>query len=215
MKLTTTLTARDKKLLYFLAIFLIFALGFWILIQPALDENLALEDQITLYDQQYQDAMLRVATLPNLEALHETITEQCELLREPYYPTMIHSEVDTVVTTLLTRHNLMSVRLAINSDTNPTLKPYVHSALAAELEESTSTSDTAPNFTRIISVSGTVWGDSADWIRFLDTIAEHYSGLRISFFQINTVQRNTGNGLSNTTEISYQLELYSVVGGIS
>lgn len=129
MKLEMQMTERDKKLLIFLAIFVIVVgIGYWgikPIIQDIIEINEKIEDEkaIELVNE------MKIAELPMIERDNEVYEEEILEARKQFYKKMTPDEVDNMMTSMVLSHDLYSYDLSINiPDTVTNEEAYIYSA---------------------------------------------------------------------------------------
>lgn len=114
MKLEMQMTERDKKLLIFLAIFVIVVgIGYWGVVPQIRAINEISDDIITEEDKMFLDD-LKVAELPFLIDENEELEEDIVEARSHFYPIMTSDEVDKMLTFMVLDYNLQSYDLSID-----------------------------------------------------------------------------------------------------
>lgn len=113
MKIEMQMTERDKKLLVFLAIFVIVVgCGYWG-IRPIINDILDINEEI---EEQENDAYMnsiKITELPVYEMDNEEYEEEILAARTHFYPMMTSNEVDKLMTGMALSYNLYSYDLAI------------------------------------------------------------------------------------------------------
>lgn len=147
MKLEMQMTNRDKKLLIFLAIFVIVVgIGYWGLLPQIRAINEIKDDIISEEDKMFLDDM-KVAELPFLMDENEELEEGIVEARSHFYPIMTSDGIDKMLTFMVLDYNLQAYDLSINMPTDEAdleayqySQKYVDDQNAAEEEEYSSTS---------------------------------------------------------------------------
>lgn len=131
------MTERDKKLIVFLAIFVIFVAGGYWGIYPAITGIISTNEQITAAQAQKDQNEIKIAQIPLLEAENENIKEVLKNLRGDYFPMMNSAEVDRYLTGLILDYDLYAYDLDITMPAGEAqVEPYQYSAKAMETPES-------------------------------------------------------------------------------
>lgn len=128
--MTTTMTARDKTLLYFVGLIAFLFLFFTYLFFPALETHRAatatLNDFETLQTTMQDDlVMAPAAALDKVTAYEDLRTADAV-----YYSAMRSDALDALVTGLELNHNLLPVSLNISTPQTQTLTGYIASPMA-------------------------------------------------------------------------------------
>lgn len=142
------MTERDKKLIVFLAIFVIIVAGGYWGIYPIISKTISINAEIQEAEALRAENELKVAQLPMLEAESEELEEEIAAARKDFYSEMTSDQVDKYMTGLILDHNLYAYDLAITMPTaEAKLDPYAYSekANAAAEEETDSTDGTQPD----------------------------------------------------------------------
>lgn len=128
MKLEMQMTARDKKLLFFLGIFVIVVCFGWWGVKPAIK---SISETNKLIEQAQEAKMIidmKIAELPLIEADNKKLEEDILKAREEFYPMMTSSEIDKMFTGMVLDYNLYAYDLDINlSDEVTNLGAYQYS----------------------------------------------------------------------------------------
>lgn len=137
------MTERDKKLIVFLAIFVIIVAGGYWGIYPIISRTISVNEEIREAEVLREENELKVAQLPMLEAESEELEEDIAAAREDFYSAMTSDQVDKYMTGLILDHNLYAYDLTITMPTaEAKLSPYACSEKAnAAMEEETDSTD--------------------------------------------------------------------------
>lgn len=148
MKLEMQMTARDKKLLIFLAIFVIVVgVGYWGLL-PQIRAIGEISDEIVIQeDKMFLDDM-KVAELPFLMDENSELEESIVEARSHFYPVMTSDGIDKMLTFMVLDYNLQAYDLSIEMPNDEaSLEAYQYSVkyeedkYAADEEYDDSTND--------------------------------------------------------------------------
>ncbi|MGI6071249.1 MAG: hypothetical protein ACOYBE_12635 [Blautia sp.] len=131
--LTMTITERDKKLLRFMAVFLLL-IGFVMLILlPMLDKLENLDAQAADMSTQKMEMEEKILSLPVYEAQSKELEEKFSKASENYYAMMSSQEIDRLLTGIALGYSLDVVEMDISMPTEPTkTAPYLYSGIAME-----------------------------------------------------------------------------------
>lgn len=130
------MTERDKKLLIFLALFVIVVgIGYWG-VYPRIKH-------IISYNADIQDASdleavnkIKIAELPMLESENQKIEQQIANAKADYYPMMTSDEIDKMFTGKALDYNLYAYNMDIRTEEEETsLPPYSYSVIEDTQEE--------------------------------------------------------------------------------
>lgn len=131
MKMESTISERDKKLLIFLGLFVVVvAFGYWG-IRPIAKSISEINDEIE--DEEFAMEMedLKLMELPMLRVDNEKFEEDIKTARENYYPIMSSDEIDKYFTGIALDYKLYAYDMAIDiSDETTNLAPYQYSEKA-------------------------------------------------------------------------------------
>jgi hypothetical protein len=128
MKMELAMTERDKKLLVFLAIFVVIVcFGYWG-VRPIWNSITEIEEQIA--DDEDIQAMndIKISELPLIQKDIEDLENDISTARGNYFSMMTSDEVDRYFTDMVLSHNLSSYDLEITMPENScNLQPYQYS----------------------------------------------------------------------------------------
>lgn len=155
MKLEMKMTERDKKLLLFLALFVIIVgMGYWG-IKPQIQKIIKINNKIEKEEQRSFIDDMKLVELPMIESENEELEKDILNARGHFYKMMTSNEVDKYMTNMVLSYNLNSYDLSIimPTDEGSPLAAYKYSSkfqqdqeLAYEMElEETIEEDTDKN----------------------------------------------------------------------
>lgn len=134
------MTEKDKKLIVFLAIFVILVAGGYWGIYPIVSNIFSIQEQIE-DEQALQDMnMIKMAQAPLLVADNEQVEAEMSTLKENFFPVMSSAQVDKYMTGLILDYQLYAYDLSISMpQEEATNEPYQFSekAVLEEMEEDT------------------------------------------------------------------------------
>lgn len=133
----TQMTERDKKLIVFLAIFvLVVAGGYWG-VYPAVSKIISINMEIQDAEAERDENEMKLAQLLLVETENQNIESEIATARADFFPVMTSDQVDKYVTELILDYNLYAYDLNIIMPTEEAeVNPYQYSAKAA-LQETT------------------------------------------------------------------------------
>lgn len=135
--MTTKLTDRDKKLLFWLGIVGIIAAFWYFGIRPLTNLISVTNTYIDSATEEKALDQERFAALPVLKATNETMQSNITATESDYYDMMASDQVDRLLTNLVLSEGLSSRNLVITMPTETvTLQPYKYSAAAQTATES-------------------------------------------------------------------------------
>lgn len=206
MKLELKITQHDKKLLYFLAIFVI-VVGFgFLVIRPLVIANLEVSKKLSVAQEQKSDLEQKVGLSTSSKKVYDTLSKDLEKSVANFYPMMKSEEIDKMITDLLLDYGVFSRDLDIQVGTDEVqLKPYGKDST----EEEISTGIYAA------SVSVTATGKRNTLQKVIDTLARDYPSIRITAYnwssELQTVNSDNTTGelkLDNISVLTLNLEVY-------
>ena len=208
MKLELKITQHDKKLLYFLAIFVI-VVGFgFLVIRPLVVANLEVSKKLSVAQEQKSDLEQKVGLSTSSKKVYDTLLKDLEKSVANFYPMMKSEEIDKMITDLLLDYGVFSRELDIQVGTDEVeLKPYGKDV--TEDKEEISTGIYAA------SVSVTATGKRNTLQQVIDTLARDYPSIRITAYnwssELQTVNSDNTTGelkLDKTSVLTLNLEVY-------
>lgn len=118
------LSKRERVLLYILLLFVIFAAGLFLLVQPSIQRYDALD--VTLADKTMEQA-LRRAAISGAAQSERAIADYREKLKAGYadfYEPMTNEDIDRLITGMLEKHQLTPVSLSVPGTLETSVEPY-------------------------------------------------------------------------------------------
>lgn len=109
------LTAREKKMLYFLLCFLLIMVGWFYVITPLLDKETALNSQYQDSLNENSNKQISLIEYLNAPTKLAKLESDMALLLEKYNPEMTNEEIDRMLTGLFLRNKLSPTSLNIGS----------------------------------------------------------------------------------------------------
>ena len=113
MKITTEITDRDKKLLLFLAIFVIVVVFGFFIIRPLAETDAALKEELAVQEELQIRTQQKLMLLPSMQANVEKTEEELAAAAEDFYPVMKSQEIDKLLTGIALSWGLESRQLVI------------------------------------------------------------------------------------------------------
>lgn len=128
MKLEMQMTDRDKKLLIFLAIFVIVVgIGYWG-VYPQIKAINEINEEIQYQENKMFLDDMKITELPFLEDENDELEDEIIDARAHFYPVMTNDEVDKMLTFMVLDYKLQSYDLGItSSSTEAKLSAYQYS----------------------------------------------------------------------------------------
>lgn len=133
MKLEMQMTERDKKLLIFLAIFVIVVgIGYWG-VRPIIQDIIEIDEQIKDEEALAEINELKVIELPMIEKDNKVFEAEIVDARKQFYKMMTPDEVDKMMTSIVLSYGLYSYDLSISLASTPAEESaYKYSSKYAE-----------------------------------------------------------------------------------
>lgn len=191
MNITMEITERDKKLLLFMAIFVI-VLGFgFFVIRPLSQADAQLQIELESQQELMMETQQKLIMLPAMESSLEKTQEELEEAAKDFYPVMKSQEIDRLLTGIVVDKGLESRQLTITMPKGELqLDPFYASAAAAEESmaqaasgEDGSTAQAAETvFTGIYAaqVQMTIRGSRVTMQQMVDELTRNYPSIRIT-----------------------------------
>lgn len=133
MKITTEITDRDKKLLLFLAIFVIVVVFGFFIIRPLAETDAALKEELAVQEELQIRTQQKLMLLPSMQANVEKTEEELAAVAEDFYPVMKSQEIDKLLTGIVLSWGLESRQLVIQMpEGEMILDPFYASQAALE-----------------------------------------------------------------------------------
>ena len=128
MNHNSTLTERDKKLLYMLVFIVIIFIFGWYIIRPLYKKTVADQEAIILASSLQSSNEAKVIGLSSAQGLTDKFTKDLAESTSDYYEYMDSSEIDKLVTSYILRNGLRARDLTITMpDGYVTETPYIYS----------------------------------------------------------------------------------------
>jgi hypothetical protein len=202
-----TITESDKKLLSFLAAFLVAIAFVFLVFMPLSRKNKALEKELNEVKQQELAMDMSTAMAEDMEATEETVREETEKVLQRFYPMLQSNEAEDMVTILMLNHRLQIQNLSIvMPEKASTLKWYQYAEGALE-----SAGDTEENTEEgngefgiyTARITCTAEGSQRNMSDLLDDISGNYPAISIlsAEWQNPTGTADTDGSMTVTLEI--------------
>lgn len=209
MKLT--ITEHDKKLLYFLAIFVI-VVGFGgLVIRPLVVANLQISKKLEQAQEEKSNLEQKVGLSTSSKKVYDSLSKDLKKSVSDFYPMMKSEEVDKMITDLLLDYGVFSRDLDIQMGTEEVqIKPYGKENVE---EDEISTGIYAA------AVSLTATGKRNTLQKVIDTLGRDYPAIRVTSYnwssELQTVNSDNTTGalkLEHTSVLTLNLEIYMYEG---
>lgn len=130
MNLNSTLTARDKKLLYMLVFIVIIFLFGWYLIRPLYKKTVEDQEKIIVASSLQAANETKVIGLSSLKNLNDKFAADLSESTSDYYDYMDSSEIDKLVTSYILKQGLLARDLTIAMPNEYVSEsPYIYSGI--------------------------------------------------------------------------------------
>ena len=191
-----TVTESDKKLLSFLAAFLLAIAFIFFVFRPLAEKNSALKKEIREAKQQETTMDKSAALSEDMSQAEQTVKEQMDKVLQRFYPMLQSQEAGNMVTVLMLNHDLRIQNLQITMPEKASnLKWYQYSANATPLvpDETANGEETGeqPEEFGVYTarVSCTANGNKEDLMALVDDISENYPAISILSTEWSTVEK--------------------------
>lgn len=203
------LTQREKILLFALSIFAILVGGLMLLIQPALDHKLELQEELDVQQTLQMEMQLNIAQLPQLQKDQQTAKETARQTGKAFYEPLSTNMVGDLITSFLDAYSLSATSMSVSEirvkdlangqfsapqENGYTWGNQIKAAQAGENGSNANSSSGTNNNTSATaqvlysSIGLTCVGDRTNFEHFISDIA---SRLPVQFIQLDVSQ--TGN----------------------
>ena len=201
------ITQHDKKLLYFLAIFVIVVGIGGLVIRPLIVGNLQVYKKVEQAQEEKSDLEQKVGLNASSKKVYDTLLKDLKKSVSDFYPMMKSEEIDKMITDLLLEYGVFSRDLDIQIGTDEAqLKPYGKENVKDE-EVSTGI--------YVASVTVTATGKRNTLQKVIDTLGRDYPSIRITAYnwssELQTVNSDNTTGelkLEHTSVLTLNLEIY-------
>ncbi|MDO4303613.1 MAG: type II secretion system protein GspM [Bacillota bacterium] len=188
--MNVTVTERDKKLLGFLAAFLIALAFFMLVFRPLAQKNSQLKAEIKEARLQEIEFDNKASDALNMSAREEETRQQLSNVLARFYPMQQSQNAEKKVTTLMLNHNLEIQSLTVTMPENAsTMKWYQYSQNAGAAEEIPASQEEGQE--AILSMYGArvvcmAEGDEQDMWELIDDISDNFPAISIVSVEWNT-----------------------------
>lgn len=211
------LTQREKILLFALSIFAILVGGLMLLIQPALDHKLELQQKLDEQQTLQMEMQSNIAQLPQLQKDQKTAKETARKTGKAFYEPLSTNMVGDLITSFLDAYSLSATSMSVSDIrvkdlangqfTTPQENGYTwgNQLKAAQAGENGSSANSSSNTSNSTSTTAQVLysavtltcvGERTNFEQFISDIA---SRLPVQFIQLD---------VSQTGDFQITLELY-------
>ena len=209
MKITTEVTERDKKLLLFMAVFVIVVVFGFFIIRPLAETDAALKDELVMQEDMQLRTQQKLMLLSSVEANVEKTEEELDAAAKEFYPVMKSQEIDKLLTE---SEMILEPFYASQAALEEALS---QAAVQGEEEQTDSTQAAAASFYGIYAAQAEliVKGDRMVMEQMADEISEDYPAIRITGAawgrEINSLRDERGEYISSANDtLRLQMEIY-------
>lgn len=228
MNLTTTVSERDKKLLYFVSLigFLVLFVYFGLL--PTLERRETAIAELKEAEQTREAMEFDIMMAPSAAQSVIAARNQLEITSADYYGMLTNDELDGLVTNLVLAHGLEPLTLRIGGRVPQALAGYVASDQAGatvgksqpsipdpnaegeDLSIAAQAAEAAMSDTIYVSqLTCTASGTREQFRDLLDSLAAHYPAIQITSWSVSDSNYATvQDGAQTSTTFSYTLMIY-------
>lgn len=197
-----TITENDRKLLGFLAAFLVAAAFLFLVFKPLAAKNDQLDAELKTARAEEVDIDNKAALAGDMEQKERTVTEQMKQVLARFYPVMQSQEAERMVTTLMLNHDLSIQSLTVTMpEKSAELDWYQYSQSAVSYgqppegeEEQNALSLYAAKVTCVAE------GKKEDLWGLVDDISTGYPAISISSIEWSSTERVAGNNVAASAE---------------
>lgn len=171
------MTEKDKKLIVFLAIFVIVVAGGYWGLYPIISKISSINSDIDEAMATRDMNEIKVAQVLMLEEENEEMESDIKISREQFFPVMTSSQVDKYITGLILDYKLTAYDLSIDMPKEEAeVEPYIYSEKAvaedeAATEDAENTYETVPTGIYEVSVTMRVGGDRKNIQQLIDDLS--------------------------------------------
>ena len=223
--MTIALTERDKKLLRFLAVFLI-VIGFGVfVILPALDKTSELDARIMDLENEKFDMEMAIQSLGATRQTNEKLWADFTEKTEGFYPMLLSQGIGKELTNTMLSCGVDIVRMNLTMPEEPlTITPYTMSAMAAKYKQQEeqaeseagadgeatedSQADTAASRFYAAPVQISIIGSKENIEKLLDIFNESGQSLRVTSYEITEQRENASATGKYTADIKLDVYMY-------
>lgn len=178
------ITERDKKLLGFLAAFLIALMFFLLVFKPLAAKNKQIKSELRVATEQEIDFDNKAASAQDMALQEEQTKEQLGNVLARFYPMQQSQTAERMITTLMLNHNMDIQSLTVTMpETASVIKWYQYTEAGREAEITPpKSSEETENVLSLYTarVTCVLEGDDQDLWQLVDDISDHYPAISIS-----------------------------------
>lgn len=204
------ITERDKKLLGFLAAFLILILFFLLVFKPLAAKNRQIKSELRAATEQEIDFDNKASSAGDMAAKEEQTKEQLGNVLARFYPMQPSQGAERMITTLMLNHNMSIQSLTVTMpETASVVKWYQYTEAGREAEMTPpkgaeETEDVLSLYTA--RVTCVIEGSDQDLWNLVDDISDHYPAISISSAEWVTTEQPVVEQLQPVTDFESQTD---------
>ena len=204
--MTTTITERDKKLLYFcgIAVFLFFFVRFLFL--PALDSMQHAEESLQTAEEARSEMELTIVQSPAAALQVQQSEEALRSAAAAFYPALKSDALDALITGIELNHHLTPLSLTISAPVpvpggGGVADAFHWNDILAPMQPPVWDSATDAEYLCSAAVSFRAQGSRADFAALLDDLAANYPAIELRRFAISdsTTMNQDGETAATST----------------
>ncbi len=178
------ITERDKKLLGFLAAFLIALMFFLLVFKPLAAKNRQIKSELRAATEQEIDFDNKASSAQDMAAKEEQTKGQLGNVLARYYPMQQSQGAERMITTLMLNHNMSIQSLTVTMPETASVVKWYQYTEAGREEAITppKSADAAENVLSLYTarVTCVIEGSDQDLWQLVDDISDHYPAISIS-----------------------------------
>ena len=204
--MTTTITERDKKLLYFcgIAVFLFFFVRFLFL--PALDSMQRAEESLQTAEEARSEMELTIVQSPAAALQVQQSEEALRSAAAAFYPALKSDALDALITGIELNHHLTPLSLTISAPVpvpggGGVADAFHWNDILAPMQPPVWDSAADAEYLCSAAVSFRAQGSRADFAALLDDLAANYPAIELRRFSISdsTTMNQAGETAATST----------------
>lgn len=202
--MTTTITERDKKLLYFcgIAVFLFFFVRFLFL--PALDSMQHAEESLQTAEEARSEMELTIVQSPAAALQVQQSEEALRSAAAAFYPALKSDALDALITGIELNHHLTPLSLTISAPVpvpggGGVADAFHWNDILAPMQPPVWDSAADAEYLCSAAVSFRAQGSRADFAALLDDLAANYPAIELRRFAISDSSTMNQNGETAAT----------------
>ncbi len=189
-----TITESDKKLLSFLAAFLLAVLFIFLVFRPLADKNKELKREITTTKDQEMAMDMSASLADDMAEKEQNTQEKMQKVLQRFYPMLQSQEAENMVTVLMLNHDLQVQNLSVVMSEKPSrLKWYQYSENGAVVMPEEGMSEAVGNEQEFgvytTRITCTAEGDKEDLMALVDDVSMNYPAISILATEWSVIEK--------------------------